>query len=108
MGYRLRDLGYKWKTITQGKHNVGRVWQHVETKRWHGMIGKHEATGDTAAEAFYAVASLALGYESHEALRSHNRQVRHENKARRAQGQRELAEFLGPQLMGLFRELGRR
>jgi hypothetical protein len=49
--------------ICQGRKQVGKVWQHTQTKRFHGMIGKNEATGSTQEEAFRNVAAKAFGFE---------------------------------------------
>ncbi|MET4190752.1 MULTISPECIES: hypothetical protein [unclassified Bradyrhizobium] len=94
MRYVLKNLGYTWDTISQGRNNVGRVWQHAETKKWHGMIGKTESTADTKVQAFDAVVSMHLGFESAAALNAHNSRVRSHNKALRAQTQRAVDEML--------------
>lgn len=58
--------------INQGKKFVGRVWQHATTRQWHGKIGPHEGSGETATRAFDETAARALGFESYAALRDHN------------------------------------
>lgn len=85
MRFTLHDLGYPWKTIKRGRSNVGRVWQHVGTKQWHGMIGKDEATGSTMQEAFRNVAAKALGFETPGQVANHNAKVRHRNAVARQQ-----------------------
>jgi hypothetical protein len=80
--FTLRDLGYPYKSICQGRKQVGRVWKNTEGT-FTGKIGQDERTGATSEEAFRNVAATALGYDSVEALRSHNAQVRHANKQRR-------------------------
>lgn len=86
MKYTLKNDGYHWLTIYRGRNKVGRVWQHAETKQWHGMIGKDESTGATSADAFRNVAAKALGYDTPEEVVAHNAKVRSRNRAAAAEG----------------------
>lgn len=94
MRFTLRDFGYPYKSICQGRKQVGRVWQHAETKKWHGMIGKDEATGATATEAFENVASKALGFNNPSEVRENNRRVRAENARNRAAVRQAINELM--------------
>lgn len=80
MKFNLKDDGYPWRVIYQGRQKVGRVWQHVETKVYHAMIDKTEATGESFSDAFRNVVAKELGYASVQALHNHNATVRAKNR----------------------------
>jgi hypothetical protein len=86
--YTLKNNGYAWLTICRGRKQVGRVWQHATTKRWHGMIGRTEATGSTSSEAFQNVAAKQLGFDTPQDVHEHNSRVRRANTERRNQMRR--------------------
>jgi hypothetical protein len=106
MRYTLRDLGYPYKSICQGRKQVGRVFKHADG-HYVGMIGHDQAIGADDVEAFRNVASKALGFSSPEAVKRHNSNIRAQNKARRMRDNAELANLLGPELMNLMRSLRR-
>lgn len=91
MGYRLKDDGYAFKKIMQGRKWVGRVYQTADGK-WSADINRQTyASGyATAKEAFYEGAARRMGFESHDHLREQNSLVRRANKLRR---QESLARF---------------
>jgi hypothetical protein len=80
--------------IYRGRNKVGRVWQHAETKQWHGMIGRTESTGATSGEAFRNVAARALGYDTPGQLDRYNAEVRGRNRAAAQAGRYAAQEML--------------
>lgn len=86
--YRLEDIGASFMKILLGRQWVGRVYQHQETKVWHGRIKQDQgsdlvAAGSTANEAFRNVAALALGYATPADVLANNAAVRAGQRQRR-------------------------
>ena len=104
MRYTLKDHGYPYKVICQGRRQVGRVFKHADG-HYVGMIGKDEAKGHNDVTAFRNVAAKALGFDTPADLRAHNSNVRARNKARRQRNMQELSQLLGPELANLLRRL---
>ncbi len=89
----LKDDGYPFKKICQGRKWIGRVWKNAEGK-FVGKIDKCESKPQaTEREAFEAVGALHFGHASAEDLHAHNSRVRHANSVSRARG-RALADRL--------------
>ncbi len=99
MTYRLRDLGYPWKTICKGREHVGRVFQHATTKKYHGIIGPVEATGDTPAEAFHEVVARDLGFANAKEWWTKSRKLLAEKKVRQHKAGTIAKEFLAATTM---------
>src|ERR1700744_5039624 len=107
MRYTLRNVGLPHKIITQGRKRVGTVWQHADTKVWHGAIGKHTtATGATELEAFNNVAAKVLGFENVDALRNHNARTRAKRRVSKATAQGVLDDMLRGDFTSLDKLLG--
>lgn len=102
MRYTLKNEGYPWSSICKGRSRVGRVWQHAETKKFHGMIGHDRSIADTATDAFRAVAAKAMGYETVRDLQRHNSQVRAQNQVARAQANRAVNDMLRGEFETVF------
>jgi hypothetical protein len=90
----LKNDGYPWRSIYRGRNRIGKVWQHAETKRFHGMIGKTEAMGSSFEDAFRNVAAKHMGFDSVDGLERNNREVRRKNSAMRAAGRYVADEML--------------
>lgn len=95
----LQQVGtFSYKHICQGRKSVGRVWQHAETKVWHGLVNtpkdRVEATGATEQEAFRNVASKTFGFDNPDDLLQHNREVRQARSASKARAKRLTDDYL--------------
>lgn len=88
--FTLRDDGYSFKKIMQGKAWIGRVLRHSVEPRYLGIIGKLTVTAPTEREAFEEVVARHCGHVDAEAMRLRNRAVRVSNRQARAHG-RDLA-----------------
>jgi hypothetical protein len=107
MRFTLRNVGLPHKIITQGRKRVGTVWQHADTKIWHGAIGKTvTATGKTEREAFDAVAAKYFGFDSAADLDAHNHAVRVSNHQRKQRARETLDRMMGGDLSALDHLLG--
>lgn len=93
MRYVLKNMGYPWKTIHQGRKTVGKVTRNAEGT-FDAVIGSHVANSRTEEGAFRMVAAKALGFESLTALQQHNAEVRASNRARRSQSNSILRDLL--------------
>lgn len=86
MRYRLMPLqgSETFQRIMTSRRWVGRVWQHADGS-YHAQIGTKSnvmtATGHTAVEAFEAVIAKKFGFDSADALRDHNRNIRQQRNA---------------------------
>jgi hypothetical protein len=89
----MRDLGYPYKSICRGRKQVGRVFRHADG-HFVGMIGRDERKGATESEAFQRVAAASFGYDSVEALKENNREVRAQRRHARARAQRVVDDML--------------
>lgn len=102
MRYTLKNEGYPWSSICKGRSRVGRVWQHVGTKKFHGMIGRVESVADTKIDAFRAVVAKNLGHDTVQDLQRHNSQVRAQNQVARAQANRAVNDMLRGEFETIF------
>jgi hypothetical protein len=92
MRYTMKNLGYQYKVITQGRRSVGRVYR--TTTGYGASIGTtHTVQAATELEAFHEVVARACGFGSHAALRAHNSTVSASNRAIRAQHRSQMRRF---------------
>jgi hypothetical protein len=80
----LKDDGFSYKKIMQGRNWIGRVYPKADGT-FGAYIGKApHVSGATEKEAFEKVGAAYFGFSSPEALRANNAAVRAKNKANRA------------------------
>ena len=106
----LRDSGYPtFKKIMSGRKWIGRVGKCADgdARGYFGKIGSTFVYAPTELEAFDLVVARHCGFETVDGLQANNRMVRNVNRANRARAAAEFEEFLGPELSGLIRQLGR-
>jgi hypothetical protein len=85
--------------VTSGRRTVGKVWALTvgeNAGKFQCRIERETAIAHSPEAAFRAAGSRALGYSDEHELRAHNRQVRAQRRAHRANARAMLAEFANP------------
>jgi hypothetical protein len=102
MAYTLRDEGFPFKKIYNGRKWVGRVCRHGDG----GFLGIIKGVGEVRASsektAFEEIASKAMGYSSAAALKSSNAQARRRNQAVRHEARAVADQWLRGNFEPLF------
>mgnify|MGYP001576202211 CR=1 FL=1 len=98
MRLRLVNNGFSYDDIVNGRKQVGRVYQHADTKQWHAFVrtskGREECIAPSKRQAFDQVCAQAFGFSNVNALEQHNSETRFGNRAKRAKAQHIASEML--------------
>src|SRR5262245_18737064 len=90
-----------WR-ITSGRVKVGSVWAMTvgeNAGKFQARIGTETEIGYSPEAVFRAVASRCLGFRDEADLRAHNRQVRAQRRAHRADARYLLNDYLSQSTM---------
>lgn len=87
MRFTLKDDGYSFKKIMQGRKWVGRVWFNKLDNMYTGKIGQTEHRDVSWVTAFEGAVAKHLGHEDVVALKMHNANVRAANRAAKQHAQ---------------------
>jgi hypothetical protein len=101
----LRDNGFSYKSIMNGRHTVGRVVKCADG-RYLAIIDRIKVYHDDEAQAFHEAAAQHFGFASHAELEGKKRVQRVAQRARKAHARRIADEYLrgNPEpLLELFR-----
>jgi hypothetical protein len=90
----LRDDGYAFKKIMQGRKWIGRVCKMGDGSGYLGIIGQHEYKARSEREAFEEVGARYLGKASAAALHSENKTRRQVRRVMRQAGDHVATEML--------------